>query len=78
MNDVTALARHPQLRARGRWRMVATPVGEIEALLPPVDLWGVAPRRGVVPALGAQTEAVLTECGFSPGEIARLRGADRD
>jgi crotonobetainyl-CoA:carnitine CoA-transferase CaiB-like acyl-CoA transferase len=53
--------RHPQLRARGRWRRVRTPGGEIDALLPPVEAAGQEPVMGPVPALGEHTEAVRAE-----------------
>ncbi len=53
--------RHPQLRARGRWRRVRTPGGEIDALLPPVEAAGREPVMGPVPALGEHTEAVRAE-----------------
>jgi itaconate CoA-transferase len=53
--------RHPQLRARGRWRRVRTPGGEIDALLPPVEAVGQEPVMGPVPALGEHTEAVRAE-----------------
>jgi itaconate CoA-transferase len=57
------LASHPQLRARGRWRTVGTPGGEIEALLPPVEVAGGDPVMGPVPALGEHTAAVRAEFG---------------
>jgi itaconate CoA-transferase len=53
--------RHPQLRARGRWRQVRTPGGDIDALLPPVETAGQEPVMGPVPALGEHTEAVRAE-----------------
>ncbi len=53
--------RHPQLRARGRWRPVATPGGDIDALLPPVQVAGQNPVMGPVPALGEHTEAIRAE-----------------
>jgi crotonobetainyl-CoA:carnitine CoA-transferase CaiB-like acyl-CoA transferase len=53
--------RHPQLRARGRWRRVRTPGGDIDALLPPVETAGQEPVMGPVPALGEHTEAVRAE-----------------
>jgi itaconate CoA-transferase len=53
--------RHPQLRARGRWRRVRTPGGEIDALLPPVEAAGQEPVMGPVPALGEHTKAVRAE-----------------
>ena len=52
MNDVAAVATHPQLAARGRWTTVASPVGDIPALLPPHNLASVRPIMGRVPALG--------------------------
>jgi itaconate CoA-transferase len=57
------LTRHPQLRARRRWRTVPTPGGDIEALLPPVQIAGQAPVMGPVPALGEHTEAIRAEFG---------------
>jgi itaconate CoA-transferase len=54
-------AEHPQFEARDRWREVATPLGPIRALLPPVTAAGREPAMGPVPALGAHTEAVRAE-----------------
>jgi crotonobetainyl-CoA:carnitine CoA-transferase CaiB-like acyl-CoA transferase len=55
--------RHPQLRARDRWRRVRAPGGDIDALLPPVEVAGQEPVMGPVPALGEHTEAVRAEFG---------------
>jgi itaconate CoA-transferase len=55
------LTGHPELRARGRWRAVGTPAGEIDALLPPVVTAGQEPVMGPVPAFGEHTEAIRTE-----------------
>ncbi|MFN8475012.1 MAG: CaiB/BaiF CoA-transferase family protein [Anaerolineae bacterium] len=63
LNDVPAVARHPQLAARQRWVDVDTFVGPIPALIPPYNLAGVAPRMGRVPALGEHTAEVLAELG---------------
>ena len=57
------LTRHPQLLARDRWRTVATPGGDIDALLPPVQLAGQTPVMGPVPALGEHTESIRAEFG---------------
>jgi itaconate CoA-transferase len=57
---------NPQLRARGRWRPVATPGGDIDALLPPVEVAGQTPVMRRVPALGEHTEAVRAEFGTAP------------
>jgi crotonobetainyl-CoA:carnitine CoA-transferase CaiB-like acyl-CoA transferase len=64
VNDVAAVAAHPQLAARGRWKTVGSPGGEILALVPPHNLAGVAPKMGDVPALGAHTAEVFAELGI--------------
>jgi itaconate CoA-transferase len=64
------LTRHPQLRARGRWHPVRTPGGDIDALLPPVQVAGQEPVMGPVPALGEHTGAIRAEFGALPGEGA--------
>jgi itaconate CoA-transferase len=43
------LTRDPQLRARGRWRPVRTPGGDIDALLTPVQIDGQQLVMGSVP-----------------------------
>ena len=60
--------RHPQLRARLRWRQVHTSGGDIDALLPPVEIAGQTPVVGPVPALGEHTDAVRAEFGTAPAE----------
>jgi len=70
MQDVWA---HPQLKARGRWTEVASPVGNIPALLPPGSWDEQAPRMDAVPALGQHTEAILAALGYGPDRIAALR-----
>ena len=64
VNDVPAVAQHPQLAARQRWVDVDSPVGVIPALLPPHNLEHVEPRMGAVPALGQHTQEILTELGL--------------
>ena len=61
VNDVPAVAVHPQLAARGRWTEADSPAGPIPALLPPHNLAGAPPVMGKVPALGEHTEEVLKE-----------------
>jgi itaconate CoA-transferase len=61
VNDVPAVAAHPQLAARGRWVTVDSPGGPIPALIPPHNLGRAPPAMGAVPALGEHTAAVLGE-----------------
>jgi crotonobetainyl-CoA:carnitine CoA-transferase CaiB-like acyl-CoA transferase len=60
VNDVPAVAAHPQLAARHRWVHVDSPGGEIPALRPPHNLQSVPARMGRVPSLGEHTGDVLT------------------
>lgn len=64
LRNMASVATHPQLRARNRWRTYATPVGELEALLPPAILDGEEPVMGPVPAVGEHTAAILAEFGL--------------
>jgi itaconate CoA-transferase len=61
VNDVAAVAGHPQLAARGRWTELDSFVGPIPALLPPHNLASVTPPMARIPALGEHTAAVLAE-----------------
>jgi crotonobetainyl-CoA:carnitine CoA-transferase CaiB-like acyl-CoA transferase len=64
MNDMAGVWAHPQLQARGRWREVATPAGEIPALLPPGRNSSFDYRMDPVPRAGEHTEAILKELGI--------------
>jgi itaconate CoA-transferase len=75
LNEVDAVARHPQLEARDRWREVETPGGPVRAVLPPFTLDGPEARMDPVPALGEHTDAVLAEFGYTAARIAELRAA---
>jgi crotonobetainyl-CoA:carnitine CoA-transferase CaiB-like acyl-CoA transferase len=72
LNGIAELVDHPQLAERDRWRTVLTERGEVSALLPPFDFDGAEAAMGDVPALGAHTDAVLTEIGVSAAELAKL------
>jgi itaconate CoA-transferase len=74
MNDMHDVWAHPQLKARGRWAEVVTPVGPIPTLLPPGGT-GVSPRMDPVPALGQHTASILAELGWDAAGIAGLREA---
>lgn len=64
---------HPQLAARDRWRSVATPKGDIQALRPPPVISDFEQPMGAIPGLGQHTDAVLTEFGVTAEEVERLR-----
>ncbi|MWA09638.1 CaiB/BaiF CoA transferase family protein [Streptomyces sp. BA2] len=75
VNSVTEFLDHPALTERDRWREVAIPGSQdpVQALVPPADLSGVAPRMDPVPAAGEHTERILGELGRDRQAIARLR-----
>ena len=73
MNEMSEVWDHPQLRARGRWTEMGSPVGAIPVLRPPATHSDFSPALGAVPALGSHTDAILAELGFSDAERARLR-----
>ncbi|MDQ2722812.1 MAG: CoA transferase [Actinomycetota bacterium] len=75
VNTVSEFLDHPVLTGRDRWREVATPVGDVRSLLPPIGLAGTEARMDPVPALGEHTAAVLAELGHTPADIDRLRAA---
>lgn len=72
LNNAGDLWAHPQLAARDRWREIGTPAGRVRALLPAVRFADQEAAMGDVPALGADTDAVLGELGF---DAAALRAA---
>ena len=73
MNNMAELWAHPQLKARKRWCQVATPVGDIPALLPPGRVSSFDYRMDAVPDVGQHTEAILRELGCSNSSIAELK-----
>jgi crotonobetainyl-CoA:carnitine CoA-transferase CaiB-like acyl-CoA transferase len=73
VNTMQEVWAHPQLKARDRWREVATPAGAIPALLPPGSWQHGAPRMDALPALGQHTDAILGHYGYSAERIAALR-----
>jgi itaconate CoA-transferase len=75
-NDVRDLLVHPQLADDRRWCEVDSPVGPVRALRPPVRMEGVDPVMGPVPGVGDQTEAVLSELGYTAVDIDRLRAQE--
>ena len=75
LRTIHQFAAHPQLEARDRWREVQTPAGPIRALVPPATIDGSSPAMGAVPALGADTDAVLAELGFDDQVVAAWHDA---
>ena len=69
-------AEHPQILARDRRRAVPTPGGEMDALLPPVNIRGLEPIMGAVPSLGEHTDAVRAEFTRAPTQGERDSPAD--
>jgi len=76
VNTVQDFLEHPVLAARARWRSVPSPGGDLAVLRPPVDIDGLEPALGPVPAVGEHTEAILRELGRTDEDIDALRAAD--
>ncbi|KAJ5466780.1 hypothetical protein N7475_004532 [Penicillium sp. IBT 31633x] len=71
VNDMKNVWDHAQLQARDRWTEVQTPVGTVQALLPPgatksAEKGGYGAQMGSVPQVGEHNEAILVELGLSP------------
>ncbi|ETA03362.1 putative acyl-CoA transferase/carnitine dehydratase [Frankia sp. CcI6] len=73
LNSVAHFLDHPVLTGRDRWRTVATPGGDIGALLPPATLTDLDPVMNPVPALGEHTDTILRSLGRTDTAIAALR-----
>ena len=75
MNDMAGVWAHPQLQARQRWQTVASPAGDIPALLPPGRNNRYDYRMDAVPAVGQHTEAILHALGLDAAAVQALRQA---
>ncbi len=73
MRTVRQFLDHPQLEARDRWREVGSPVGPLQALVPPAMFVGVEPVMDPIPEVGEHTEEILAELGCDEETIAALR-----
>lgn len=72
LNTAQEFWEHPQLAARNRWRTVASPVGSLQALLPPVTMQGSEARMEPIPNVGEHTRSLLAEIGMDAADIDRL------
>lgn len=75
LNEVSDLLDHPQLAARHRWTMVASPAGPVRQLLPVVTFPDEPVRMDPLPALGEHTDTVLSELGYDGERIAALHAS---
>ena len=73
MNDVESFWQHEQSTSRKRRVTVNTPMGEIEAPLPPVQFESFTAHMGDIASIGQHTVSLLSELGYSDDEIAALR-----
>lgn len=70
VNNMGDVWKHGQLKARNRWSEVQTPVGAVQALLPPgstktAEKDGYVAQMGSVPKVGEHNEAILAELGLT-------------
>jgi itaconate CoA-transferase len=75
LNSMQEFWDHPQLEARDRWREVGTPAGPVDAMKPPFNLDGFEPRMDPVPAPGEHGRAILSDLGFTAGQIQEFEKA---
>ena len=75
VNDVKAALESPFAASGERIRSAEHPAGDIRLLGSPIRCPGDETPCRAAPALGADTDDVLSGLGFAPAEIARLRAA---
>ncbi len=76
MNGMHEVWAHPQLQARHRWQAVASPVGEVPALLPPGANSAFNYRMDAIPAVGEHTQSILKALGLSDETIAQMKAQE--
>ena len=78
VQSVVDVVDDPQARAMGMFTEIDHPdrEGTVETVASPIRIQGadIGPK-GPAPHLGADTDDVLAEAGYSPEEIAELRSA---
>lgn len=72
-NSIGDFVNHAQLTERDRWRDIESSAGRLRAMLPPVDIDGLEPVMGAVPALGEHTGTILREIGVDAATVERFR-----
>jgi len=73
LNDVSEVLQHPQVLSRDRLLPTPVPGGaSVDLLRAPFNIEGVDEASRAIPVLGADTDAVLRELGYSAVEIASL------
>ena len=75
VHDVRSALESPFVMDEGRVRTVPHPSGLIRLLAASVTCPGEETPCHAAPAMGADTDAVLAEAGFTPADIAALRKA---
>jgi crotonobetainyl-CoA:carnitine CoA-transferase CaiB-like acyl-CoA transferase len=69
VRDIGEVLDHPQVKARNIIREIDSPVGRIPTIESALRLSDSPIAEGPLPALGADTDAVLREAGYSDNEI---------
>ncbi len=73
VRSIAEVLAHPQVAARKIIREIDSPVGRIPTIESALRMSDSPIAEGPLPDLGADTEAVLGEAGYSPEEIAGFR-----
>jgi succinate---hydroxymethylglutarate CoA-transferase len=71
--DVASALQNPFVAASGRIADFQSEAGPVRMLGGPLRVPGTEPPRRAGPALGADTDAILSELGLGPDDIAELR-----
>jgi crotonobetainyl-CoA:carnitine CoA-transferase CaiB-like acyl-CoA transferase len=75
VHDVQAALENPFVMDEGRVRTADHPGGPIRLLAPPIRCPGDEAPCRAAPALGADTDHILANLGFTNAEIVHLRGS---